>query len=243
MSTTRLTPLYKKVITFNLFSACFCMSGQLALNTALSYLFSNSIYVFSFFVGLYLMSMGLGAIIADKLPVTKDNVLSLIIINGLLALVLVNPGVFGLLYFNEETRMLLRTTGSSLHTLVFPIGLFATVLLGIVSGIELPLFSKLLEASDEDDTSVLTAVLTTDYLGAFVGSIMFSLLIYPFYGLMKGIVLSQLFLVVALLILALSSLKMVSKKINILLGVVTTYIVFSYIYIKDLLEYLVKITI
>lgn len=242
MIRTGLKPLYRKIIFFNLFSACFCMSGQLALNTALSYLFSNSVYVFSFFVGIYLMAMGLGALIADRLPINKHNIFLFIIVNAILAIVIVNPGIFSLLYFNEITRIMLRTEDSSLHQMIFPLGVLFTLLLGIVSGIELPLFSKLIEANKEEDSSILTAILTTDYIGAFVGSITFALLVYPFMGLMKGVVFSQLFLTSALIILTITSFEKINKKIIGILGLVVTYVIFSYIYIEDLLEYLVKLT-
>jgi len=237
-----MNPFYKKIIFFNLFSACFCMSGQLALNTTLSYLFSNSIYIFSFFIGLYLMSMGLGVLIVNKLPISEKNVINFIVANALISILIANPGFFTLLYFNEETRMLLRTTHSQLHNLVFLFGIILTILLGIVSGIELPLFSKLLESTQEKDSSILTALLTTDYLGAFVGSVLFSILFYPFWGLIKGIILSQLFLLIALGIITATSFKMINKYLIVVLLIISVYVSFSWFNVDLFLEYLVKLT-
>ena len=218
------------------------MSGQLALNTTLSYLFSNSIYIFSFFIGLYLMSMGLGVLIVNKLPISEKNVINFIVANALISILIANPGFFTLLYFNEETRMLLRTTHSQLHNLVFLFGIILTILLGIVSGIELPLFSKLLESTQEKDPSILTALLTTDYLGAFVGSVLFSILFYPFWGLIKGIILSQLFLLIALGIIAATSFKMINKYLIVVLLIISVYVSFSWFNVDLFLEYLVKLT-
>lgn len=218
------------------------MSGQLALNTTLSYLFSNSIYIFSFFIGLYLMSMGLGVLIVNKLPISEKNVINFIVANALISILIANPGFFTLLYFNEETRMLLRTTHSQLHNLVFLFGIILTILLGIVSGIELPLFSKLLESTQEKDSSILTALLTTDYLGAFVGSVLFSILFYPFWGLIKGIILSQLFLLIALGIITATSFKMINKYLIVVLLIISVYVSFSWFNVDLFLEYLVKLT-
>ncbi|MFW6359464.1 MAG: hypothetical protein ACOC0N_09685 [Chroococcales cyanobacterium] len=63
------------------------------------------------------------------------------------------------------------------------IGLFlATVLLGILAGLEVPLLTRVLEL-EEGVREALAGVLALDYVGALLGALLFPVLLLPFLGL------------------------------------------------------------
>jgi spermidine synthase len=76
--------------------------------------------------------------------------------------------------------------------LLFPLGIVLTVLIGIVSGAELPIFSKLIEIEKWHVSQPIIGVLTSDYFGAFTGIITFTFFLNPFFGLIPSILISQL---------------------------------------------------
>ena len=61
----------------------------------------------------------------------------------------------------------------------------------MVSGAELPLFSRLIEEERWPQTRPLIGVLTSDYFGAFLGIILFTFALNPFLGLIPGVTVSQ----------------------------------------------------
>ena len=183
--------LYWRLILFNLFTSGFCITAQFTLNSAMSYVLSNSIFIYSLYTGIYLMAMGLGVLVVEKLKVDSQRIVSVIFFNALLALVLSNPGILGVLFLNEGLIALYRNHDVNLMFLTYPAGIFLTVCLGMVSGAEIPLFSKLFESMKQDSSKPLIAVLTSDYLGAFAGTLLFTLLLLPFLGLVRAIVVAQ----------------------------------------------------
>jgi spermidine synthase len=186
----------KWLVVYNLIVAVLCIITQLALNTALTYIFSNSIFVYTFFTGLNLMSMGLGVFIVERFEINEKNVVKFLVINSLFVLFLANPGILFVLFANEYSYTMLRENGSDIGWITFPLGVLLSISIGICSGIELPVFSKLFETiddsenPDEGEKSIIT-ILTSDYLGAFLGSILFAFILFPFFGLVGSIAIIQ----------------------------------------------------
>jgi len=184
-------PRFGSLVLLNNAAAAHCFITQTALAMALSYIFSNSVYVFSFFTGLYLMSMGLGVLVVERLRIREGGWPGIIFVNVCLGLLLACPGIPGLLLLNELSYHWLRSGGPDLLGALFPAGIAFTMLIGMVSGAELPIFSRLIESGDEHPSRPLIAVLTSDYLGAAAGVAAFAFVLYPFFGLIRAVIVSQ----------------------------------------------------
>ncbi len=154
--------------------------------------------------------MGIGAWLADKIDIPANKVELIIIFNGAIGLYLINPGVTGLLYLNEYLFHIFRNQDTNYIFITFGIGIVLTVIIGIFSGTELPLFSRLLEEKKINDQSLITKVLTVDYLGTCMGLLLFTFYLFPIHGLVKSIVYSQS-VAVCLIVPILLSFKRYSK--------------------------------
>lgn len=181
--------LVKRLVRFNLFSSAFCMMVQMSINTAMSYIFSESISTFTLFTGLYLMAMGLGVIIVDRLVLTAERLVAIVRANSLFVLVVAVPGIPLLLLTNEALRSWERTGGPDPAYINYPLGIALSVVLGIISGMEMPLLSKFTgeDIENKGDTGALTGALVSDYLGAFGGILCYAILLYPWLGLIGSL--------------------------------------------------------
>jgi spermidine synthase len=168
------------------------MIVYLALAISLSYLFSQTIYIFTFFTGLYLGAMGLGVYVVEMKADLKSDMSKWILINSLLGIIVANPLIIGLMFFHEWIYGILVNTGADYSFFIFPAGVFLTILIGIISGAELPIFSKLIEEKKFSNDTVMQQVLTSDYVGAGAGIFLFTFILFPFCGLITSIVLAQM---------------------------------------------------
>lgn len=159
---------------------------------ALSYIMSNSVFVFSLFTGVYLMSMGMGVLLVEKINMNSSRLMSLMILNSLAGILLANPGITGIITINELARYLLRAREIDLLPVLLPLGILLTALVGIVSGAEIPIFSKISENERWHPSKPVIGILTSDYFGAAVGIIAFTFFLNPFAGLFNGVFLSQM---------------------------------------------------
>jgi predicted membrane-bound spermidine synthase len=166
------------------------------------------------------------------------------VINSLIVLFLCNPGILFVLFANEYFYSLLRNSGSDINYLTFPMGIILSVSIGICSGIELPVFSKLFEVAkrDKEDKGIVT-ILTSDYLGAFLGSLFFAFFLFPFYGLVGSIVIIQFLTLINVNFYSYKFKLFENKKF---FGVVTAfniYILMSLIFRRNIVEYLDSLSI
>ena len=118
--------------------------------------------------------------------------------NILLGLFLFNPGIYILMALNEYVLFWYREYGIFLNDMILILSVLISLALGIVSGFELPFFTTLYE---KIKTEGLIKILASDYLGAFFGIICFSLVIFPLYGLLRGIFYTQSGVIVAMIFL------------------------------------------
>ncbi len=222
---------FTKLIILNCFTSGHCMIAQLALSMALSYIFSNSIFIFSFFTGLYLMSMGIGALLVEKFDVPTDWLIKFVIVNSILGVLLASPGITGVIVFNEFLSYLLRTYQLDLGTILFPLGIILSILIGIVSGAELPIFSKLIEKENWPTSQPIISVLVSDYFGAFFGVVIFTFILNPFTGILNAIVITQIITLIAINYTHFT-LKIFSKesKIPLILMIVNVFVGMMFLY-------------
>ena len=151
-----------------IFSAAVCaIVYQLLIGSVSSYFLGNSVEQFSLTIGFFLAAMGLGSwlsrFVADGSLLTRLTQLEI----GLGLLGGVSVGVLYVLY------------GYTDH---FRIGMLAlSAVLGALIGLEVPLITRLLRGHGTLRTA-LSNVLSLDYLGALLASLLFPYVLLPFLG-------------------------------------------------------------
>ena len=151
---------------------------ELAAGTIASYLLGDSVLQFSTVIGTYLFAMGVGSYLSRFLE--RQLVAQFLRIELLVALIggLMPAALFAL---------------HSLATPSFRFALYALVLaVGILVGLEIPLVMRILRRQFQGQDSergalksLVSQVLTFDYLGALAVSIAFPLLLVPHLGLVR----------------------------------------------------------
>jgi spermidine synthase len=142
---------------------------ELLLGQSLSAFLGNTVLRFSVTIGLYMLSMGIGALIAEgrwvkhaAMTLLKAEIL-LTIVGGFSVLLLLVLNSIGLpdVLFSALAHMLI-------------------VVIGVLTGMEIPLLIALRNQEVEGSER---AVLGIDYLGAFMGTVVFAFVFYPVFGL------------------------------------------------------------
>lgn len=142
---------------------------ELLLGQSLSAFLGNTVLRYSVTIGLYMLSMGIGALMAEGRWVKRAAV-TLLKIEILLTVV----GGFSVIFL-----LILNSVG--MPDLLFSV--FAhllIVLIGVLTGFEIPLLMELRGLEVEGSER---AVLGVDYLGAFCGTVAFAFVFYPRFGL------------------------------------------------------------
>ncbi|HEX8667132.1 MAG TPA: polyamine aminopropyltransferase [Allosphingosinicella sp.] len=141
---------------------------ELLAGTLATYLLGDSVTQFSTVIGTYLFAMGLGSWCSRY--VRSDEIRIFIRVELLIAL--------------------LGGCSAALLFMVFPmldhfrVPLYGLVLaIGLLVGLEIPLLMRILKGLDFRE--VVSSVLTFDYVGALLGSLLFPLLLMPRLGLVR----------------------------------------------------------
>jgi spermidine synthase len=142
---------------------------ELIAATLSSYLLGDSVRQFSFVIGVFMATMGVGAwlsrFIGDSLQGFVRVQVALGVVGGALA-----PIVYAAYAFIGEVQLLLYLMLGSV---------------GVLSGMEIPLIARVLK--DIGATQFrFENVLSVDYLGALIASLAFPLFIVPHFGLMSA---------------------------------------------------------
>lgn len=155
------------VITFIL---AFCsIAYELLLGQTLSAFLGNTVLRYSVTIGLYMMSLGIGSMIAEGRFVQRP-VMSLLLIE--ICLTILGGGAVVFLFFVNALGAPAWVLSLAAHMLILGIG--------ILSGFEIPLLINLkqLESQNKDN-----AIIGVNYLGAFLGTMVFAFILYPSVGL------------------------------------------------------------
>lgn len=150
---------------------------ELLLGQALSAFMGDTVLRFSVTIGLYLFSMGIGALLAGE-RITKHVVLSLLFLELLLATI--GGGSIIALHIFQSLGLPTVLFSALAHLLI--------IIIGLLTGAELPLLiemqrlgaEKLRKRPDEK------TVIGINYLGALVGTVSFAFIIYPGIGILPG---------------------------------------------------------
>lgn len=147
---------------------------ELVYSQALTVLYGGTVARYSITIGLYLISLGFGAFFYNVFKF-KNKAVFFWVVELLLSL----AGPFGVLAIFALSSASLAA-GWVNPAPVFFISHVPILLVGVLSGIEIPLLVGLLSADEKDKFS---KILGLDYLGAFIGTVVYSLVLYPKLGL------------------------------------------------------------
>ena len=161
---------------------------ELLISSISSYLMGSSIYHFSITIGLFMFFMGVGSYLSKLI---KKNILEtfigveiiLSIIGGLSAITL-----HWALAFTKNYEF---------------VAALLIAIIGSLIGMEIPLIARLLE-NKRSLKDTLAEILSVDYIGALIASILFPIFLLPHFGTMRtSFIISFINILVALLGIAL----------------------------------------
>jgi len=163
-----------KILYILTFIVAFCsIVYELILGQALSLFLGNTILRFSVTIGVYMFAMGIGAMLVEG-KIIKKRIFYFIFIEMLLVLI---GGFSPILLFFAQFVL-----GGGFLFLLFALILIFSI--GVLTGFEIPLLMELFKDETKDGNSE-GKVLGVDYLGAFMGSIVFAIFFYPKFGLLQ----------------------------------------------------------
>lgn len=142
---------------------------ELLAGTLASYVLGDSVTQFSLVIGVYLSALGVGAWVSGFV----ENELARCFIEVELAVALVGGLSAPILFL------------AFAYVTWFQVALFGFVfLIGVLVGLELPLLMRILK-DHLDFSELVSKVLTFDYIGALLASILFPILLVPRLGLIR----------------------------------------------------------
>jgi spermidine synthase len=144
---------------------------ELELSTVSSYFLGDSIKQFSLIIGVYMAAMGVGSFVSKYIP----DPLIVFFIGIEIALGLVGGLSVPVAYWAFE-----RTSAGGFQALVLGI----TFLIGMFTGLEIPLLARILKEYYPLRTN-LANVLSLDYIGALLATLLFPFLLLPKMGLFR----------------------------------------------------------
>ncbi len=143
---------------------------ELLLAQALSAFLENTVLRYSVTIGLYMFSMGFGALLTEK-RFLKDPVMSLLSVEVLLTVL----GGFVIVFLH-----LFHMAGAG--RLLFSVLAHAFIIaIGVLTGIEIPLLISIRNRTRPNSENIILGI---DYFGALCGTAVFTFLFYPRMGLM-----------------------------------------------------------
>src|SRR5262245_6759525 len=143
---------------------------ELIAGTLASYLLGDSVTQFSTVIGTYLFSMGIGSYLSRYIG--KGLIAKFVLIEQLV-------GILG--GFSAALLFLVFSYLGTFKLILY----FLVVLIGILVGLEIPLLLRILKERLEFK-DLVSQVLTFDYLGALLASLLFPVLLAPKLGLVRA---------------------------------------------------------
>lgn len=161
---------FEYLLLFSVFTIATCgLVYELVAGALASYLLGDSVKQFSFIIGVYLFSMGVGSYVAKYL---KDNLLDKFIDIEILV------GLIG--GFSSIVLFLVFDYGAQFQFILY----LLVFLTGFLVGLEIPTLMNLLENRIEFK-ELVSNVFAVDYVGALLASLLFPLVLVPNLGLIR----------------------------------------------------------
>lgn len=147
------------------------LAYELIIGTVSSYLLGNSVYQFSLTIGFFMFAMGVGSYLSKLLG--EDLIQNFIGIEIAISLV---GGVCSLLLF-MAFPMVRALYDVTMYSLI--------LIIGALVGMEIPILTRILEQKQSTRHSIAN-VLSIDYFGALIASVIFPLFLLPQLGLVRS---------------------------------------------------------
>jgi len=162
------------ILVINLFASFSCMIYELVLAQILSATIGNTMLRYGTTIGLYLASMGAGSLFLSKFRTHESLAKKLFNVEMTLSwLGLISP------FFMILADRFTRADSLNIPYLNFIIGYIFVIIIGLVTGAELPILMALAEKTKKT-ANIL--VLVFDYLGTLLASLIFPLYLLPTIG-------------------------------------------------------------
>lgn len=159
------------ILLFSIFIAGLCsIIYELLIATTGAYFLGDSITQFSLTIGIYMAFMGVGSYLSRWVSDTK---LLGSFIGFELILALIGGMSVPILYFSYAFDLPLQLSSVVL-----------TAMIGVLIGLEIPLLSRLMEKHYNLKTNI-SNVLSIDYFGALLATLLFPFLLLPWLGVFK----------------------------------------------------------
>ena len=161
---------------------------ELLIADVLSYLLGDSVLYFSVTIGLFLSSMGIGSYFSYKIANQSSELLGKLVLIEFLLGALGGFSTTIIYYVASFSIVISRTAYGSFLGSTIPLHIISFIIIaaiGILVGLEIPLLTRFVSKSSEMRYS-LANVLAADYLGSFIGSIAFPILLLPNLGVIKA---------------------------------------------------------
>ncbi|MDP7647932.1 MAG: hypothetical protein QGH82_07690, partial [Candidatus Woesearchaeota archaeon] len=167
-----------------IFIVSFCsLFYEVALAQTLSIIFGDTVTQYSITIGLYLFFLGMGSFLSERHKKSKTTLAWVEILLAFLSI----TGVLVLLYYQGDiTRLKLVDMHISRgwYYFVSVIVYLPVAIIGLLSGMEIPLLERASKLK-------IANVLGVDYIGSLVAAVSFPLLLLPYLGLLKSVLLAS----------------------------------------------------
>jgi len=160
---------FEYLLLFAVFTIATCgLIYELVAGTLASYLLGDSVKQFSFIIGVYLFSMGIGSYFSKF--IVKDPLNTFVVIEIMVGLI------------GGLSSVVLFLLFESVHSFQFILYFFVFIT-GCLVGLEIPLLMNILKEK-VNFRDLVSNVFTFDYIGALLASILFPLVLVPKLGIM-----------------------------------------------------------
>ncbi len=163
----------KTVLILSIFIAGLCsIIYELLISTTSSYFLGDSVKQFSITIGVYMAAMGVGSFLSRLIQ--KDLLLKFIGVEILLGLI--GGSSVPILY------LVYAYTGYANFSFIM---LLLILIIGILTGLEIPLLARIMKHHYPLKVN-LSNVLSLDYLGALLATLLFPFVLLPLFGTFKS---------------------------------------------------------
>lgn len=218
-----------------LFAATFILAScsllyELMLAQTLSTILGDTAHRYNVTIGMYIASMGLGALLYEKSKI-KKLIKSLVKVEFLLILIGGLAPFLSIIldsFFREHTLVL----SIILHSLI--------VTIGVLSGFELPL---LMDIGESKKKGMNTVVLGVDYVGTLFGAIVFPIFLVPMislFGISTVVAAFNSIVALYLVVTVFKNDRLWSMKWLVLIGLILAIAVTGWLFESDISSWLVS---
>ena len=212
------------------FIVAFCsIIYELIFSQLLTVGFGSTVERYSTTIGLFLFSLGLGALLysrwEDHLDEQKRYICFLLVEISISII-----GIFGFLFvlwFSQaHAEFFISSAGQFIALSLCHIPI---ILVGILSGVEIPLLTRLL------GVQTFATVLGVDYIGSLVGSVIYAFILYPYLGLYTATLLVVVINLGILLAFLYKIRRQITKKLFLIFHSLSVFIliVFGVLYVIE----------